>query len=175
MMDIQNSSHIGYWFNNVSPYNRVAMREAYSELSRQQRPTALLTLTVKEPNSPHAKWQVPDSTLLRNVNKLLYWVNIKMFGGKFMKKGLGLMGFGCIEKQANYQPHVHMAITSGVPLEKFFEFQNVVFEKAQKISLFDKSGIDLQSITASDADYTRVGDYLAKGGRMLMLGADGLY
>ena len=98
MMDIQSNPCIRDGFNKacytttdiVSPYNRIAMREAYSELSRQQRPTALPTLTVKEPNSPHAKWQVPDSTLLHNVKKLLHWVNIKWFGRKYMEKGLGL-------------------------------------------------------------------------------------
>jgi len=183
MMNQQNDTDIGSGLNNAyhvttsndSPYSRVTMQRAYSAFSRKQNPTALLTLTVKEPRSESVNWQVPDNTLLRKANSLFHWINAELFGRKYLKRGLGLIGFGCIEKQSNHQPHVHLAITSGVPLEKFTKFENVLFNKVKKISLFDKSGIDLQPIESTEADSARVGNYLAKGDRMLTLGADGLY
>lgn len=160
--------------NSKALFSRKAIQQAYSTFSFQQRPTVLLTLTVKEPKGDYGSWLVPDDVLLRKANLLIHWVNIELFGRKYQKNGKGLTGFGSIEKQANHQPHTHLAITSTMPPKRFLKFKQVLFEKIKKINLFESSGVDLQPVKSGDADYWRVGAYVAKGGRMLTLGASGI-
>ena len=160
--------------DNTAVFNRKALQQAYSTLSFQQRPTALLTLTVKEPKGDHGRWLVSDDVLLRKANLLIHWINVELFGRKYQKNGKGLKGFGSIEKQASYQPHVHLAVTSPMPPKHFVKLKNALFEKIKKINLFEDSGVDLRLIGGDDTDHWRVGKYIAKDGRMLTLGTDGI-
>jgi len=157
-----------------APFNRRAIQRGYSTFARQQRPTALLTLTVKEPKGKHGGWLVTANSLLQKANLFFHWVNADLFGRKYQKKGLGLTGFGCIENQANHQPHAHLAITTPMLRNFFQKLKETIFRKIEKISLFEARGTDIQLIGNSDEDFLRVGDYLAKNGRMVTLGTDGI-
>ena len=157
-----------------APYSRKSIQKAYSMLAFQQRPTALLTLTVKEPKGKHGGWLVSDSKLLSSANLLLRWVNAELYGRKFQKRGLGLEGFGSLEKQSNSQPHIHLAITSAMPPKRFTKMKSSILSKIEKLPLFEKSGIDVQLIGNSDADSWRVGNYVAKEGNMLTLTGGGI-
>jgi len=155
-------------------FSRQAIKQAYSSFAFQQRPAALLTFTVKEPKGKHGNWLVSDASLIYKSNLLLRWLNTGLFGRKFQKRGLGLSGFGSVEKQSNHQPHIHLAITSHMPPKRLLKLKKVLFEKIKKIDLFEQAGIDLQMIGSSDADFWRVGGYIAKDGNMLTLDIDGL-
>ena len=167
-----NNQHIGA--NNGSPFNRHEMQQAYSQLALEQQPTTLLTLTVKEPTGKHGNWRIPVDTLISKGNLLLLWVNSELFGKKFKKNGFGLTGFGCIENQANHQPHLHLAITNPMPPNRLVKLKEAVFEKIQKFKLFDPRGVDVRPIGDSDEDFSAIGYYLAKEGQMVTLGADGV-
>lgn len=154
--------------------NRVAMKQAYSKLSFQKRPTVLLTLTVKEPKGDHGNWLVSDELFIQKANLLLRWINAELYGRKFKKKEAGLTGFGCLEKQANQQPHTHLAITTRLAPKTIKKMKNALYQKIKKINLFEADGVDFQVIGGSDSDFWRVGAYIAKEGRMVTLGPDGI-
>lgn len=155
-----------------------ALKRAWSKFSFQQRPTVLLTLTVKEPKIHPGKDRgshvIPDVTLIRKATQLIHYVSCDLFGRSYEKHNKGLTGFGCIEKQLNHQPHLHLAITTSMPPRRLLAFQKSLFKKAGKFRLFEKSGIDLKPINGNDEDYWRVGNYVAKGGRMLLLAPNGI-
>lgn len=160
--------------NETAVFDRKLLQQAYSTFSFQQRPSVLLTLTVKEPKGKHGHWLVSDDVLLRKTNMLIHWINSELFGRKYRKNGKGLKAFGSIEKQSNLQPHIHFAITNRMPPKQFLKFKKILLEKIRKIKLFEEHGVDVQLIGSSDADAWRVGQYIAKDGRMLTLGPEGI-
>lgn len=166
--------HHATTMSNEAPYSRQALKQAYAIFAFNKRPTVLLTLTVKEPKGKYGNGLVSENTLLNKANLLLKWVNADLYGRKFLKNGKGLQGFGSIEKQSNGQPHTHLAITSPVPPKQFLKLKKSLFEKIKKIDLFEASGTDVRMIDTGDVDYWRVGGYIAKEGRMVTLGAEGI-
>ena len=102
--------------------------------------------------------------------------NTKNGGADMVAKGEDKeIEFGCIEKQANHQPHLHLAITNPMPPKFYLKAKKVLFKKLKKFSLFHESGTDLRLIGGDDADYWRIGDYLGKDGRLLTMGPAGVY
>lgn len=160
-------------------HTRDAFKAGLSKMSFQQKPTAMLTLTVKEPKLQYrnddGRWLVPDATLMRKAGYLLHFVNIEIFGRQYQNHGKGLSGFGCIEKQSSYQPHLHLAITNSMPPKQFVKIKKMITKKIKKFSLFNEAGTDFRFVGGDDADYWRLGDYLGKDGRLVLFGADGLY
>src|SRR5690606_36724038 len=103
----------------ATAFTRDALKAGLAQIAHRLMPSALLTLTVKEPQlkrrNDDGQWLVPDLTLLRKASYLLHFVNAEVFGRKYQDHGKGLEGFGCIEKQSNHQPHLHLAITNRMP------------------------------------------------------------
>lgn len=163
----------------ATAFTRDALKKGMSRLAFDTMPSALLTLTVQEPRlryrNDDGRWLVPDRTLLKKANDLLHYVNSDLFGSKYRDRSMGLKGFGCIEKQVNHQPHLHLAITSPMPPKLYMKTKKVLSKKLKKFSLFHESGTDFRMIGGEDADYWRVGGYLGKGGRLLTMGPGGVY
>lgn len=151
------------------------LKQAYAAYSFNLRPTVLLTLTVREPKGSSGGWRVSESVLIKKANLLLLWINADLFGRKFLKNGSGLKGFGCIEEQANHQPHAHLAITTPMPPKRFQRFRKALHQKIKKIDLFESTGTDIRLINGDDVDYWRVGNYIAKDGHMITLGPEGIW
>jgi hypothetical protein len=160
-------------------YTRDALKAGVSKMAFQQMPTALLTLTVKEPKlrsrNDDGRWLVPDATLIRKAGYLLHFVNSAVFGHQYQKHGKGLSGFGCIEKQANHQPHLHLAMTDFMPPKQFLKIKKIITTKIKKFSLFNEAGTDFRLIGGDDSDYWQLGNYLGKDGRLVLFGTDGVY
>jgi len=164
--------------HNETSFTPQKMKQAYSNMAFQTKPTVLLTITVKEPKlrsrNDNGRWLVSDAQFLKKANDLMHWVNVELFGRKYKKNNKGLTGFGSIEKQASNQPHLHLAIDTKMPPMRFIALKRVFIEKCEKINLFNSNGIDLSLIGGSEADYFQVGAYVAKGGDMLFLSGDGI-
>lgn len=160
------------------PFSRIKLKKGWAQLGFQQTPTALLTITVKEPKqgklTSSRSWKVDDWYLVTQANKLIHWTNTDVFGRRYKKRGLGLTGFGCLEYQSNHQPHIHLAIANSMPQELFDQISHAIFRKAQKIPMFDRSGIDFVRIGEAPEDHLRVANYLTKEGNMLILGPNGI-
>lgn len=160
-------------------FTRDALKAGMSQMAYRLKPTALLTLTVKEPRlrrrNDDGQWLVSDLKLLREANFLLYCVNSAVFGRKYQKHGVGLTGFGCIETQANHQPHLHLAITNAMPPKRFLKIDRAISLKSQKTKYFTEAGIDFRLVGGEDADRWRLGSYLGKEGRLMTLGPGGVY
>jgi len=163
----------------TTAFTREPLKRGMSRLAFDTKPTALLTLTVQEPRiryrNDDGRWLVPDQTLMKKANNLLHFINSDLFGSKYRDKNKGFKGFGCIEKQANHQPHLHLAITNPMPPKLYLKAKKVLFKKLKKFSLFHESGTDFRLIGGDDADYWRLGNYLGKGGRLLTMGPTGVY
>jgi hypothetical protein len=142
-------------------------------------PKVLLTLTVNQANLNRGGDigfpLVSKETLLRKTNQLLHYVNAAMYGRQYERYKRGLTGFGCIEKQLNEQPHIHLAITSHTSPQMYAKLKKVIYKKVEKIAIFDNHGVDIRPITQTDTDYLRVGEYLAKDGDMIFLDYTGVY
>ena len=164
--------HDGY------PFSRTKLKNGWVALGFQQTPTALLTITVKEPKLQKSRystrWQIRDFELLTYANKLIHWTNADVFGRNYKKRGLGLTGFGCLEYQSNLQPHLHLAIANSMSPSLFDQLSEAIFNKCKKIPIFHRAGIDWVRIEESPEDHLRVAKYLAKEGDMLILGPNGI-
>lgn len=150
------------------------IQHEYAKFSVRQKPKALLTLTVKEPKGKFGNWKVSDRKLLRSTNRLLHWVNSAMFGRNYKKNRKYLSGFGGLEYQSNEQPHIHLALSSPMPPKLLVKLKKILFEKVKKIALFDVRGIDLKLINDDPQDHYRVGAYVMKGGRSVILDENGI-
>lgn len=167
--------------NGQQWYGNQPMADAYANWAVELKPTAFLTLTVKEPKLHKGlggkNWIVPHQTLLEKANLLIHWVNGALFGRGYQARKAGLIGFGSIERQGNGQPHIHAAIGADMPGHWLAKAQNVVYKKLEKINLFDKRGVLLKPIDPTDRDYYKSGRYTVKevdrGARALLLDYNG--
>lgn len=160
-------------------YTRDNHQNGMSFMALQQRPTAMLTLTVKEPRLSHrydnGRWLIKDANLLRTATKLLHFVNSSIFGKQYKKSGTFLTGFGCIAPQKNHQPHLHLLIDNPMPAEQFLRISFIVKEKIKKLKLFNTTGTDFQVIKDTKEDYLRIGDYIGREGKLVVFDGNGLH
>lgn len=175
ILQLDNHNCKDYAANGYSSLNRQRISDEWAEFSVEQKPTAWMTLTAKEPQgNNNLPWQISNSTLMNKANLLVHFINQDFFNNREKARGEFLEGFGCIEPQRNYQPHIHLAITNKFTPTKLASLESMFINKLKKFTLFNSRGFDFQQVSPSDDHFRGIGSYVAKGGNMLLLSKEGL-
>jgi|SRR5690554_3661016 len=160
-------------------YTRNAIKRGTSQFAFKSRPTAFLTLTVKEPwikyRHENGKWLIKETTLIKTASDLLHYVNRDCYGRNYRKNEKGLYGWGQIAPQKNHQPHLHLLILNKhiSPLH-FLKLSRSIKSKVQKLNLFDTNGTDFRLIGGEDSDHFRIGDYIGREGYTVTFDRNGI-
>ena len=137
-------------------------------------PSYFITITFKDSsfNRYPTKWRYSDDEAISLTNRLLHFVNHQIFGRRYKQKNRFLHGVGCLEYQANHNPHFHLLINNKfLPL---YRIERAFLSKIQKFNIFDSSGFDYQKVNPDDIDLWRISKYVTKAGKMVVLGKDGI-
>ncbi|MBW9259070.1 MAG: hypothetical protein K1562_15775 [Candidatus Thiodiazotropha sp. (ex. Lucinisca nassula)] len=133
------------------------------------------------------KYSLPDDKSIQYFDKLLHFVNRKLYGMKYKRKGIYLKGFVFAERNKRGALHFHILVKDDAVVNQFsrFKFEQLVYRFGAKIEHTSKSGHGYQVINNEGLDvadiYDEIGiaDYLTKTMKMSEscfigpLGADG--